>query len=144
MPNSTRRALVLLVATFAMTLLSQGCAKTTVQKDASRPADQVAARHILVMHQGSERAPGEITRTKDEAKALIDEVLGKLKSGAKFEELAVQYSDCPSAAKGGDLGSFGRNQMTPAFEEAAFACPVGQATDVVETPFGYHIIYRYE
>ena len=66
----------------------------------------------------------------------------KLDAGSDFAELARSHSDCPSARKGGDLGSFGRGQMVPAFEKSAFEMTVGQVSDVVETDFGYHIIQR--
>lgn len=136
--------LAILLAAITLAAFAEGCAKNSIQDDAPRPADQVSARHILIMYEGSERAPSRVTRTKEEAKALIEELLEKVKQGEEFEDLAVQYSDCPSAAQGGDLGAFGRRQMAAAFEEASFACNVGETTGVVETPFGYHIIYRYE
>lgn len=132
-------------ATVALVAICLGCTNQNVQ-DAAAPqtqqADGVSAKHI--MYQGSEQAPARVTRTKEEAKALIEEIQEKLKQGEKFEDLVIDHSDCNSAAEGGDLHRFGRNQMTPAFEEAAFACEVGGTTDIVETPFGYHIIYRYE
>lgn len=137
---------VLIVAVTFMAICF-GCTSQNVQNAPAKQVsqtDSVSVKHILVMYQGSERAPANITRTKEEAKALIEEIQGKVKEGEKFEDLAMDYSDCPSAAKGGDLGRFGRNRMTPAFEEAAFACEVGGTTDIVETPFGYHIVYRYE
>lgn len=92
------------------------------------------------MYDGSMRSSA--TRSQDEAKIEINEIEGKLKAGGSFAELAKAHSDCPSSAKGGDLGKFGRGQMVGAFEETAFALPVGGTSGVVETPFGYHIIHR--
>jgi parvulin-like peptidyl-prolyl isomerase len=96
------------------------------------------------MHEGSTRKPPEITRTKEEALARIHEVQAKLEEGQSFEDLAREYSDGPTSVRGGDLGSFGRGMMTPNFEEAAFALEPGEISDVVETPFGYHLIQRYQ
>jgi parvulin-like peptidyl-prolyl isomerase len=103
-------------------------------------ADQISASHILLMYAGSERSSA--TRSKEEAKAQIAQIQRQIRDGADFAALARQHSDCGSAAAGGDLGSFGRGQMVKAFEEAAFGLEVGATSDVVETPFGYHIIRR--
>ncbi len=92
------------------------------------------------MYAGSMRSSA--TRSQDDAKTQIAEIEGKLKAGESFADLAKAHSDCPSSAKGGDLGMFGRGQMVGAFEEAAFGLPVGGTSGVVETPFGYHIIQR--
>lgn len=100
----------------------------------------VRASHILLMYAGSERSSA--TRSKDEAKTQIAEIKSQLAGGADFADLAKTHSDCPSGAKGGDLGSFGRGQMVKPFEETAFGLEVGATSDVVETPFGYHIIQR--
>ncbi|HUT90197.1 MAG TPA: peptidylprolyl isomerase [Thermoguttaceae bacterium] len=105
---------------------------------------KASAKHILVQYKGSMRAGEEITRTKEEALALIQECLKRVQAGEKFEDLAREHSDCPSASRGGDLEEFPQGVMHPAFDAAAFACEVGQITDVVETPFGYHVIYRYK
>ena len=70
----------------------------------------------------------------------MEEILAKANSGEDFAELAVENSECPSAAQGGDLGYFGRGQMVPPFEEAAFALAPGEISGIVETSFGYHII----
>ena len=64
------------------------------------------------------------------------------KGGADWEQLWEQNSNEPGGQRGGDLGLFGRGQMVPAFEHAAFALSVGQISDVVETPFGFHVIQR--
>ena len=86
--------------------------------------EQVRARHILVA----------------DAKTAA-EVEAKLKGGAKFEDLAKKYSTDPSSKdKGGELGFFGKGQMVPAFQDAAFSSPVGKITAPVKSPFGFHII----
>jgi peptidyl-prolyl cis-trans isomerase SurA len=104
---------------------------------------EVSARHILIMHTESMRKPPTITRTKAEAKKTIEKVLKKLqKKDADFAALAKEFSDCPSKAKGGDLGTFARGRMAPPFEEAAFGLKENEISGVVETPFGYHIIQR--
>ena len=59
---------------------------------------------------------------------------------AKFAELASENSDCPSSAKGGDLGEFTHGQMVPEFDKAAFELPVGVVSDPVKTKFGYHLL----
>ena len=82
--------------------------KTFVADTASR--EQVTAAHILVA-------------TKDEAKAIIT----SLKEGADFAELAKSKSTGPSGPNGGSLGKFGRGQMVPAFENAAFALYISTA-----------------
>lgn len=133
--------LLVIVGSFAWCC---GCAKNNVQTSSLEPQDTVGARHILIQYEGSMRAPAKVTRTQEEAKAEIENILEMVKQGDDFEDLARQYSDCPSASKGGDLGAFGRGMMHPAFEEAAFGCEIGGTTGIVETPFGYHIIQRYE
>ena len=82
------------------------------------------------------------TRSKEEAKQQIDQIAAQLQGGADFAELAQANSDCPSKARGGDLGAFGRGQMVGEFENTAFGLDVGQTSGVIETPFGYHIIRR--
>ncbi len=87
-------------------------------------ADRIRARHILVA-------------TEKEAQDVLDR-LGKKES---FEGLARTLSlDKGSGAQGGDLGVFGRGQMVPEFEKAAFALKAGQVSGAVKSPFGYHII----
>ncbi len=101
---------------------------------------EVQASHILVCWQGAERC--DQTRTKEEAKAIIDKVKGEV-TPANFGAKAKEYSDDKSNKDaGGDLGKFGRGAMVAAFEEPAFALEKGKISDVVESPFGYHLIYK--
>jgi peptidyl-prolyl cis-trans isomerase C len=85
---------------------------------------EVHARHILV-------------ETEDEAKA----VLASVKKGGDFAALAKEKSKDPgSAAEGGDLGFFAKDQMVAEFSEMAFKLNKGQVSDPVKTQFGWHII----
>ncbi len=93
--------------------------------------ERVHARHILV-------------KTEAEAKKIIAELksLSGAKLKAKFEELAKAKSTGPSGPKGGDLGTFTKGQMVPAFNDAVFKMKVGTITPTpIKTQFGYHIIY---
>jgi peptidyl-prolyl cis-trans isomerase C len=87
-----------------------------------KPEQEIHARHILV-------------KTEDEAKEIAE----RLKKGEDFAALAKEKSQDPGA-EGGDLGFFTRGQMVKPFEDAAFALDVGQVSDPVQTPFGWHII----
>ena len=78
-----------------------------------------------------------IVETEEEAAKIAADI----KAGTlTFEEAAAKYSSCPSKDAGGNLGEFGRGQMVPEFEEAAFALEVGVVSDPVKTQFGFHII----
>lgn len=105
----------------------------------------MAARHILVGHKSALRAAPEAkSRSKEEARARADECLQKIRNGAEFTSLVKEYSNCPSAKKGGDLGEFSIKMMDRKFEDAVVAMKNGEISDVVETEFGFHIILRYK
>jgi len=93
--------------------------------------EQVRASHILFKTEG-----------KDEAavKKLAESVLAKVKAGGDFAALAKQYSDDDSKKNGGDLDYFGRGTMVKEFEDVAFSLQPGQTSDLVKSPFGFHII----
>jgi parvulin-like peptidyl-prolyl isomerase len=101
---------------------------------------KVRASHILLMYAGSSRSTA--SRSKAEALESVQGFLTELGGGIEFGDLARKHSDCPSGASGGDLGFFGRGQMVPEFEEAAFNMEIGQTSDVIETAFGYHLVHR--
>lgn len=89
------------------------------------------AAHILIDATGDDAA----------AKAKAEAILKQLKAGADFADLAKQDSqDTMSGAKGGELGWFEAGVMDPAFDKALFALDKGEVSDVVKTPYGYHII----
>lgn len=105
-----------------------------------KTAEQVRASHILIGTKSTD-PNADPNKIKAEAKAKAEMVLSKVKAAdANFAAMATEYSSCPSAQKGGDLGLFGKGQMVKPFEDAAFALKVGEVSGVVETDFGYHII----
>ncbi|AKV01877.1 Peptidyl-prolyl cis-trans isomerase PpiD [Labilithrix luteola] len=113
-------------------------------KSTERPK-KIGARHVLIQWMGSERASSQVLRTREQALVIAQEVHRRAKGGEDLGRLAVEYSDEPGAAsRGGSLGRFGSGQMVPAFEAAAFTLDVGEISDIVETPFGFHIIQRTE
>lgn len=76
----------------------------------------------------------------EKALKKAEEIYKKAKSGAKFEELAKQYSDDISKNNGGDLGFVKRGMMIKEFEDVLFSLKEGEISKPVKTSFGYHII----
>jgi peptidyl-prolyl cis-trans isomerase NIMA-interacting 1 len=106
----------------------------------------IAARHILITYAGSPQPLPGATRSEAEARALAERVAREAKQpDADWDALAAEYTEEPGSKEtGGDLGRFDRGRMVPAFEKAAFALEVGEVSDVVQSPFGFHVIMRYE
>ncbi len=103
-------------------------------------AGQIRSSHILLKTDDKDEAA---RAAKAAAKAKIEELLKQANGGSDFAELAKANSECRSSAPGGgDLGFFGKGQMVPEFEQAAFALKEGEISNVVETQYGYHIIRR--
>ena len=97
-------------------------------------SDQIQASHILIS------TTAELS--KEDALEKIEQLKLKIVDAEDFSDLAKQHSDCPSASKGGHLGSFGRGAMVPTFDKAVFDLGVGEISEVVETEFGFHLIHR--
>lgn len=72
----------------------------------------------------------------------IKDIQKKLSEGVSFEDLARDFSTCPSGKDGGNLGEFGKGMMVPSFEKAAFALLPGEVSEPVRTQFGFHLIKR--
>ena len=112
-------------------------------REEARSPDAIIAQHVLVVYKGAKRAPKDVTRTKGQARARAQDALDKIRSGAPFEEVVKAFSDdTGSVGRMGSLGKFHKGDMDPTFGAAAFALGVGQVSDIVETPFGFHIIKR--
>jgi len=106
---------------------------------------QVSASHILIAYKGAMRADASIERSKDQARARAQQILARARKGEDFAKLADETSDDPSAKRNhGALGRFTREQMVKPFADAAFAMKPGEISDLVETPFGFHVIKRTE
>ena len=102
----------------------------------------VHARHILLATVDlSTRPPTPLsTNTVAAKRKQIEELRKRILAGEDFATLAKEYSDDGSKEKGGELPLFKRGDMVPEFEAAAFSLPTNQVSDVVTTPYGYHLI----
>jgi peptidyl-prolyl cis-trans isomerase D len=96
---------------------------------------QVRVRHILF------KLEQDATEEKEkEVRAKASAVLEKARQGEDFAELAKKYSEDPSKNEGGDLGYFGQGEMVKPVEDVAFKMKKGEISDLVRSPFGYHIL----
>ena len=94
------------------------------QKQSFSKPETASAKHILV-----------------DSEEKANDILGKINAGdLSFEDAAKEHSTCPSKDAGGDLGTFGRGQMVPEFENAVFNMNNGEVSGPVKTQFGYHLI----
>ncbi|HWP35461.1 MAG TPA: SurA N-terminal domain-containing protein [Thermodesulfobacteriota bacterium] len=100
---------------------------------------QVSARHILVAVP-PDASPEAVEAARQKARAALE----RLRKGEDFGKVALEVSDDRATlrdrARAGDLGFFARGTMVKPFEDAAFALKPGELSDVVRTPFGFHVI----
>jgi len=96
---------------------------------------EVKARHILL-----KLVPDAPENEQQEKREQLNKLLAEIKAGSSFEELAKKHSEDGTSADGGDLGWFKPGEMVPAFESAAFALEAGQVSEIVQSPFGLHLI----
>ncbi|MDD4102686.1 MAG: peptidylprolyl isomerase [Kiritimatiellae bacterium] len=105
-------------------------------KDEYATGERVLAQHILIT------PDGETQVSKDEARVKIEGIRERVQAGKSFSDEAAEHSMCPSGKDGGSLGWFGRGMMVPEFDQAVFSMSVGEVSGIIETQFGYHIIYK--
>lgn len=104
---------------------------------------RIGLRHILVRHTDSTRADASITRTRGAACLRAREALQALQAGTEWDEAVARFSDEKGAAtRHGSLGSLTRDDLDPAFADAAFELEPDQLSYVVESPSGFHVILR--
>jgi len=118
-------------------------------------AEEVSLSELLVSIQTPKPAPGNPDEKKPDqeaqpvsedpaevakAEAKAKDLLEQLRKGAKFEDLAKQYSNGPTAAEGGRLGSFKRGELAKDYEDQTFALKTGDYTDVIRTKQGFFIL----
>jgi len=84
---------------------------------------RATARHLLV-----------------DTEEQCNELKTKIEAGESFEEIAKQFSSCPSGSNGGDLGEFGPGQMVKEFDEVVFNAELNTVQGPVKTQFGYHLL----
>ncbi len=127
-----------------------GAERCLAYADAKRPRgpsepDRISVKHILVKYDGAKSAPATITRTREQACLRAEEALNKLKEGASFADVVAQYSDESGAAtREGSIGTIERGDVAAPFADAAFELKMKEVSEVVESPFGFHIILRVE
>src|SRR3990170_3172546 len=107
--------------------------KLTVKEDEARKYYKEHIDDYKVKEQI--RARMIVVKTEEEANQIRE----RLKKGEDFAKLAEEVSLSPEGKKGGDLGFFGRGEMPKEFEDVVFILPIGKLSDVVKTPYGYHI-----
>jgi len=96
--------------------------------------ERVTAQHILFKTEG--KTPEQVEAIKTKARGVLE----RAQKGESFAALAKEFSEDSSAPSGGDLGSFTRGQMVPAFDQVAFSLGPGAISNLVQTEFGIHII----
>ncbi|KAJ2843227.1 Peptidyl-prolyl cis-trans isomerase NIMA-interacting protein 1, partial [Coemansia brasiliensis] len=129
--------------------------KETKESRWDPPSDEekLGAKHILRKHRDSRRPSSwreeNITRSEDEAREIIEGYLHEIQEipdpkerNKRFSEIARKYSDCSSAKRGGDLGSFSIGAMQKPFEAAVLGLKVGEISKPIKTDSGIHIILR--
>jgi protein-disulfide isomerase len=127
----------------ALQELPEARARAEADSQAAYPMAHV--RHVLVQYAGAKAAEKSVVRSKVEAKARAEQLRQKvIEERIRFDKVAEEASDCPTAKAGGALGRFTRGQLDEQLDAALFALQPGQLSPVLETPFGYHVLLREE
>jgi peptidyl-prolyl cis-trans isomerase NIMA-interacting 1 len=103
----------------------------------------VHVKHVLVKHKDTKNPREGVTRSREEACARAMKARDAVIAGADFDAVVSEYSDEAGAAtRAGELGELTRAELQPPFADAAFLLDLNQMSDVVETDFGFHLIFR--
>lgn len=106
--------------------------------DKKKRYESIRAAHILI--QDVKDSTGKVIDTIGPYNKTKD-ILARIRNGEDFSKLATELSEDPgSKPRGGDLGFFDRRRMIQSFDSTAFSLSVGQVSDIVRTPFGWHLI----
>ncbi len=109
--------------------------------DSAREVDEKDALEYYKKHPDEFKTPERVralqivVNTEEKAR----DILKQLKRGSYFRRLAKKYSLSPDARDGGDLGYFSRGEMPEEFERVVFSLKKGELSDVIKSPYGYHI-----
>jgi len=90
------------------------------------------------------RTPEVSREEREEVSNRLTGFRSRILQGERFATLATMFSECPSSRQGGELGFFGRGEMHPEFEATAFSLRDGEVSQIIETPFGMHIVQLIE
>jgi len=120
--------------------LGDGTARVLFLRSFTQGREEVGVSHILLSYADAPSPLEGVTRSREEALALINTIKERLARGESFEKIARASSDGPSARAGGALGRKTRAELAPSFAEIAFKTPEGEIAGPVETPFGYHLV----
>jgi len=102
---------------------------------------QVSGRHILITYIEALNAPTDITRSKEEALEVLADIRLKINNSEDFISFADEVSEDQTSVDGGNLGFFEWGQMEDAFQEAAFSLPTNTLSELVETSYGFHLLW---
>jgi peptidyl-prolyl cis-trans isomerase SurA len=103
--------------------------------DQYRTSESYHPAHILLVVPS-----GATAEETQEIRRKCQQVLDRIRKGADFGEMALLYSQDPSARFGGDLGYFKRGELVPVLEQAVLRLKVGEVSGIVRTDFGFHIL----
>ena len=121
-------------------ILAQMAMRETL-KDVVVSEEEIEAYYEANKQHFTKGDTGSAKHILTDSEEKCNSILESITTGeTEFEPAAKEFSTCPSGAKGGALGEFGRGQMVKEFEDAAFAAEIGHVVGPVKTQFGYHLI----
>lgn len=104
-------------------------------KQQEKPGEKVRIQQIFFA-----TPPDMMPKQVEKLSSQLEEIRAKILGGEDFGQMAVKFSQDPSAKEGGDLGYFGRGELLPIIENAAFSLQLGEVSQVLRTPAGLHLI----